>query len=130
MRLINLISYWANLVRHHFRDTRLGAKRSGSWARVEHAFKAQHPTCAACGTTVRLQIHHCLPFHLHPELELDPNNLITLCMSPKQCHYLLAHGSNFKAFSPTIRIDAAEALADPSKFTELVARAKANRLFE
>ncbi len=26
-----------------------------------------------------LNVHHCRPFHLHPDLELNPANLITLC---------------------------------------------------
>ena len=125
--LINLIKYRLNLVRHYFRDFKFGAARSSAWPKLEHAFRAQFPTCAACGTNVKIQIHHIQPFHIHPELELDPKNLITLCMSQKQCHLRLGHLQNYSWFNETIRSDAAEVFNNPSKFEEVIARAKENR---
>ena len=64
-----------------------------------------HPTCAACGSNKRLQVHHIQPFHLYPELELEPTNLITLCMDISECHLLLGHGDNFRMFNPDILND-------------------------
>ena len=51
--------------------------RSAGWAKVEKDFLAKNPICAICSTNKKLNVHHKKPFHLHPELELDVNNLIT-----------------------------------------------------
>lgn len=104
--------------------------RSSGWPRVEKHFKASSPTCAACGSAVRLQVHHQHPFHLHPELELEPSNLISLCMGPHDCHILIGHGDNFKAYNPNVAADAAEALANPSGIKSIQDRAKAARLMQ
>jgi hypothetical protein len=104
--------------------------RSDKWPTVEHHFKAANPTCAACGSNVRLQIHHQHPFHLHPELELDPANLISLCMGPNDCHILIGHGDNFKAYNPDVLADAAAAKADPTKLKAIQAAAKTKRLMQ
>lgn len=130
--------YCYNLVRHYFRDTNLpkfgarrGApepKRSGHWPTVEKHYRAQHPTCEICGSGTRLNVHHCRPFHLAPELELDPDNLITLCMSRKECHLLIGHGDNFKAYNPKIKEDAVYLRQHPQEFESVAARAKETRL--
>jgi hypothetical protein len=111
------------------------AKRSPHWPTVEHKYLKEHPTCAACGTTLKVQVHHKKPFHLHPELELDPNNLISLCMDgDKDCHLRVGHGDSFKAYNPNVVEDAAYVLAHQSTLTEALntisAKAKAQRLFE
>jgi 5-methylcytosine-specific restriction endonuclease McrA len=55
---------------------------------------------------VNLNVHHKKPFHLFPQLELEPTNLITLCMeSGKDCHIKLGHGDNFKAYNPNVEED-------------------------
>lgn len=39
------------------------------------------------------------PFHLHPELELDPTNFITLCENGDKninCHLIFGHFGSFK----------------------------------
>ena len=44
-------------------------------------------------------MHHIKPFHLYPQLELDPNNLITLCRSKYwrfDCHLAVGHGGSFR----------------------------------
>jgi len=53
--------------------------RSPKWHKVEKEHLAKEPACQWCGATVKVQVHHVKPFHLHPELELDPSNFITLC---------------------------------------------------
>jgi 5-methylcytosine-specific restriction protein A len=90
------------------RTVRFGAppagRRSSQWPakRKEH-LKAE-PTCQACGTTEHLQVHHILPFHLFPNLELDPKNLITLCEMPsRNCHYNYGHGFDWHLFDPEVR---------------------------
>ncbi len=125
--MIKTIKHGINLVRHALRDIGTGAKRSNKWPTVEKHFRAAHPTCAACGGNKRLNVHHCKPFHLDPSLELDPNNLITLCMNTKECHLHIGHGGSFKQYCPEVRKYAAEALANPAKFDDLVKEALANR---
>ncbi len=67
------------------------APRSGKWPAVERAYKAEHPKCEVegCGAAENLNVHHCLPFHKYPKLELDPRNLVTLCSDgSKNNHHL------------------------------------------
>lgn len=82
--------------------------RSPEWPAVRKAFLEKHPVCAACGKTklIGLQVHHKKPFHLFPDLELEPSNLMTLCDDP-QCHLLIGHLDNFKSYNPTAETDAA-----------------------
>lgn len=73
------------------------AKRDGHWPSLRKAHLVREPYCQYCGGTEKLQVHHIRPFHLHPELELDPNNLITLCEAPgKDCHLRFGHEGNFR----------------------------------
>lgn len=125
--MLKTIKHGINLLRHSLRDVGVGAKRSSQWPTVEKHFRKAHPTCAACGGKNRLNVHHIQPFHIFPKLELDPNNLITLCMGEKECHLRLGHGSDFKAYCPDIRKYAAEALAHPKKFDAIVKEATDNR---
>src|SRR4051812_21566466 len=82
-------------------------RRSPRWPAVERAHVRQHPACAACGGTDHLQVHHVEPFHVCPEKELDPANLITLCMAPgERCHYLIGHlGTSWHAWNVHVRRD-------------------------
>ena len=45
--------------------------RSGKWRTVRRTHLEKNPTCAACGTTKRLIVHHCKPVYLDPKKELD-----------------------------------------------------------
>ena len=54
-----------------------GKERSPKWPHVEKLHLKLEPTCAACGSSKKLNVHHKKPFHLFPESELDLNNLIT-----------------------------------------------------
>ena len=105
----------------------MAAKRSDKWPTVERHFLQANPTCAACGGKNRLNVHHCMPFHLDPTKELDPTNLITLCMGEKECHLHIGHGGSFKQYCPEVRQYAAEVLAHPNKFDTIVKEAMANR---
>lgn len=85
-------------------------KRSGSWARIRREHIAKNPLCAVCGGKDKVEVHHKKPFHLHPELELDPQNLITLCESWKNgicCHLLVGHLGSYKSFNVHVEDDAA-----------------------
>jgi hypothetical protein len=85
-----------------------GGPRSSQWNSVRKAHLAKNPVCAICGTTKSLQVHHIKPFHKYPELELDPNNLITLCTSRYpgySCHFEVGHGANFRYENPWLLDD-------------------------
>jgi len=125
--MLKTIKHGINLIKHHLRDVGISSKRSSKWPTVEKHFLAQYPTCAACGGKDRLNVHHCKPFHLDPELELDTSNLVTLCMGEKECHLHLGHGGNFKEYCPDVRDYAAQALSHPDKYEELVKLAYSNR---
>jgi 5-methylcytosine-specific restriction enzyme A len=130
------IVHAVHMVRHALRDHSTGGLRSGVWPKVEHDFKSKHPTCAACGGVVNLNVHHMKPFHLDPALELDETNLITLCMEiGHDCHLLIGHGDDFKAFNPNVSVMAAATLAcykqnDAAKVKEIEAKAKDTRQYE
>lgn len=73
--------------------------RSPEWPKVRAKHLRLHPTCRACGGTHKLQVHHRLPFHRHPELELDPTNLVTLCGEPRPCHLWLGHLDSYDSWN-------------------------------
>ena len=88
------------------------------------------PTCAACGSSKKLNVHHKKPFHLYPELELDENNLVTLCMSKMECHLLIGHGSDFKCYNPYVESDIKILQSELSHFEEVAQLAKTARVKE
>lgn len=82
-----------------------GAPRSGRWPRVRREHLARNPACIACGRTTGVEVHHVVPFHERPELELDPANLVTL--SADHCHFVFGHGLDWRTANPRVREDAA-----------------------
>lgn len=87
----------------------LGVSRSGKWPGVRAEHLALFPECEVCGGKANLSAHHIKPFHTHPELELDPRNLITLCESKRlglNCHLLIGHLGNFRRINPAVWADA------------------------
>lgn len=86
-----------------------GTARSTHWPAVRARHLALFSHCAVCGGTKALEVHHKRPFHLHPELELDPDNLITLCENKADgvnCHLFVGHLGSFKSFNPDVDADA------------------------
>lgn len=126
--MIKTIAHGINLVRHALRDIGTSKRRSSKWPALEKKFLAEHPTCAACGGKERLNVHHIVPFSSDQSLELDPNNLITLCMGKRECHLLLGHGDNFKYHNKNIKSDVAYVIEHPSEFDKIVKLAKSNRV--
>lgn len=98
-----------------------GSARSSRWPSVERAFKKAHPTCAACGQKGRLlwrqlDVHHIVPFHIEPRLELVESNLITLCRGlganrKDRHHFTVGHLGDWSGSNPYVRHDAARLLA-------------------
>lgn len=79
--------------------------RSGHWPTIRAEHLKSQAECQACGARTNLEVHHIKPFHLHPELELDLGNLITLCEGPCNCHLTWGHFHAWKAFNPNVIAD-------------------------
>lgn len=95
-------------------------ERSGHWPTVMHHFrnnefydwrtKKSHPftdgidrsVCRCCGGAQDLNVHHIKPFHIDAALELDPNNLVTLC---REHHFHIGHHDNWKNANPNVCAD-------------------------
>lgn len=89
----------------HGRKSR--AARSPKWAALSKRF-LKGKCCSVCGRSENVVAHHKLPFHLHPELELDETNLIPLCEGRTvNCHLAVGHLFNFCSYNPTVDSDAA-----------------------
>ena len=80
-----------------------GKKRSPQWRKVRREFLKKHPHCASCGGTTKLEVHHIVPFHVDPSLELSFDNLMTLCRRKKygiHCHLYVGHRGNYRKINP------------------------------
>ena len=85
--------------------------RSPRWREARKKWLREHPRCAACATVEKIEVHHVQPFHVHPELELDPANFITLCEAARECHLHVGHLGNWKLWNPLVRQQARTMLA-------------------
>lgn len=86
----------------------IGKKRSSQWPRVRGEHLKTYPQCAVCGSKKKVEVHHKKPFHMHPELELEPSNLISLCESKKNginCHLLVGHLGSYRDMNPDVELD-------------------------
>lgn len=93
-------------------------KRSTQWPKARKAWLNNHPTCAACGSKDCVQVHHKKPFHIYPELELNPINFITLCeRSPVNDHLEIGHLGNWKNFNTNVESDAHARLINANRRT-------------
>jgi len=84
--------------------------RSSKWPTVRKHHLQKNPTCAVCGDTNKLEVHHIKPYHEYPELELEPSNLITMCESKSYgiiCHLLIGHWGSYKLINPNVVEEAA-----------------------
>jgi hypothetical protein len=105
--------------------------RSSKWPTVRKKFiaalRARGEGCAGCGAKVGLQVHHVIPFHTDPAMELRPDNLIALCeyIGGLECHNFLGHPRGFSWVNPNVREDAAALFAAPGSLGKIRARARA-----
>lgn len=91
-----------------FRGVPMGALRSTQWRRVRAEHLAKFPACAVCNGQKKIEVHHKQPFHEHPELELDPENLISLCESGDNgivCHLAVGHLGNYRSINTSVDSD-------------------------
>lgn len=76
------------------------ATRSPKWPSLRKEHLLNNKSCAACGRTYKLEVHHIEPVHVNPDKELDPNNLITLCDNP--CHLTFGHLLDYKSWNKEV----------------------------
>lgn len=101
------IHSWEESMRSHLPHM-MESRRSPQWRRVRNMHLETQAECQACGVRKNLEVHHVLPFHLYPETELLPANLITLCETPSHnCHFLFGHSLDWRSYNPTVRQDVA-----------------------
>lgn len=89
--------------------TSRGMPRSSQWRKVRAQHLKDNPACAVCGTKTKLEVHHLIPFHVNPALELEPSNLITLCENKKfgiNCHLLIGHLGSYRRYNTECLQDA------------------------
>ena len=85
-------------------------KRSPRWYSLRRRVLRGANGCEACATMTGLQVHHVKPVYTHPELELDPSNLLVLC---RTCHLLIGHGGSWMHINPMARDSADTLRANP-----------------
>ena len=86
-------------------------KRSSKWPKIRREHLREHPSCCLCGGMRKVEVHHIKPFHLHPELELSLDNLISLCENKKDgvnCHLFFGHLGSFKSINENVTKDVKE----------------------
>jgi len=84
-----------------------GAKRSSKWNKIRKEVLKEYPECQICGSKESLEVHHKIPFHLAPDLELEKDNLITLCdKNNRGCHFVFGHLCSWSSFNHDIELDA------------------------
>lgn len=95
--------------------TTLTKMRSPKWESFRKEWLTTNNCCAVCGNTKNLEVHHIKPFKDFPELELDKNNLITLCEKTTlignckiNCHLQIGHDGNFKFYNDTLNSEIIE----------------------
>jgi 5-methylcytosine-specific restriction endonuclease McrA len=76
------------------------ASRSSKWSSVRKDFLKKNPKCSACGKTNDIEVHHIVPVHINPELELNQENLIALC--GKNCHIIFGHLMDFRSWNKDV----------------------------
>jgi 5-methylcytosine-specific restriction protein A len=98
------------------------------WERLKKRYMILHPDCAVCGerNPRKLVVHHIKPYHIFPELELDEDNLITLCEGDRHSanhHLFVGHLMSYKSFNENVVEDAAtwrEKIRKRPKWKEIV----------
>ena len=87
-----------------------GQTRDPHWDALAKEWKRLHPTCAACGESREIQVHHKVPFHIDRSKELDFNNLISLCGPTHHCHLIFGHLWYWQKYNEFVEEDAVHQL--------------------
>jgi len=76
--------------------------RHPDWSYVARMYMIDEPNCRVCGKKGEA-VHHILPVHLRPDLELDRNNMATVC---HRCHLFVGHLDNWLSWNVSFNFDA------------------------
>lgn len=104
-------------------------ERDARWNSVRKEHIRTHSFCIACGNTSNLEAHHIKPFSQNPELELDPNNLVTLCTcsvrGKMNCHLMMGHNGSMQEHNPNVVHDSIQMLkrVNRDKYDEICKKA-------
>lgn len=80
--------------------------RSSQWRKVRNIHLLNNPACAICGSSENLVVHHIKSFSENPDLELRPDNLITLCENRNlNCHFVFGHHMRWTNINDTLICD-------------------------
>lgn len=89
-------------------DSKPKVKRSPHWPAVRAQHLRFQPDCVVCRSRKNVEVHHVVPVHVDPSLELDPVNLITLCEAKGANHHLLfGHLGDWPSWNALVKLDAA-----------------------
>lgn len=84
----------------------LGVPRSPEWDTLRRKWLKDNPKCVVCDRMTKLNVHHIKPYHIYPELELDPTNLLTLCENTgMNCHFIWGHLGDWTSYNSTVMED-------------------------
>jgi len=87
----------------------LSLPRSPFWKKLREEHLRKSPNCSVCGSIKSVVPHHIIPFHVNPQLELDPNNLISLCEGDTfNCHLFFGHFRKWTKHNPDVVQDSLE----------------------
>ena len=103
--IIEKLQNWLLILQKNREEQELGGVRSTEWPRIRASYLKGHPACAVCGTKKDIDVHHCIPYHIEPDLELNLHNLLTLCTKH---HFLFGHLQNWSSWNDRVRHDAEE----------------------
>jgi hypothetical protein len=83
--------------------------RSKQWPAYRKKWLEHQPICQVCNRKTKLEVHHIIPFHIDPTLELDTSNYITLCENTASCcHFVVGHCAlSWLKYDPYVVHDAA-----------------------
>ena len=104
--------------------------RSSHWRSVRKTHLQAHPLCEACGRKRRVQVHHIEPYHLVPAKELEPTNLLSLCMGRYECHLRIGHGDDWKAYNARVIEHAKAVMVTPAHRLIIENEAKVHRVYK
>ena len=57
-------------------------------------YRKANKTCAWCGRSKKLEVHHIIPVSVQPIMADNPENFIMLCRKPA-CHQTIGHNGDF-----------------------------------
>jgi hypothetical protein len=63
-------------------------------------WREANPSCAWCGRSDKVHVHHKIPVKDRPDLAGDSSNFITLCA--KNCHHVVGHARNWKHYNEKV----------------------------